>query len=257
MKYFILLMAACALVAAQANPAPTNPSAPSQAPAPSKAPAATAAPSATPASAAKPKIESLKYELNWASGLSLGEAILTAAPGDASLLFAFQIDASVPGFALSESAESRATTDYCSTLLYKRGARGKRKIDEKTEFDQKALKATRTTDGGGKSSISIPACAKDSLTFLHFLRKELAAGRLPAQQKVYYGGEYAVTVKFSGTQKVTIAGEATEAEKITATIKGAASNVTADVFFAKDPIRTPLMVQVPVKAGKLTLELVR
>jgi hypothetical protein len=240
-------MVTCGLIAAQANPAPTDP------PAPAKAPA----PSAAPTPAAKPKIESLKYELNWASGLSLGEAILTAAPGDSSLLFAFQIDASVPGFALSESAESRATTDYCSTLLYKRGARGKRKLDEKTEFDQKDMKAARTTDGGGKSSLSTPACAKDALTFLQFLRRELAAGRLPAQQKVYYGGEYGVGVKFAGTQKVTIAGEATDAEKITATIKGAASDFTADVFFAKDSVRTPLMVQVPVKAGKLTLELVR
>jgi hypothetical protein len=247
MKCSIVFLAACTFVAAQANPAPTDP------PAPSKAPA----PSAAPAAAAKPKIESLKYELSWASGLSLGEAILTAAPSEAALLFAFQIDASVPGFALSESAESRATADYCSTLLYKRGARGKRKIDEKTEFDQKGMKATRTTDGGGKGSVSIPACAKDSLTFLHFLRKELAAGRLPAQQKVYYGGEYSVNVKFAGAQKVTIAGEATDSEKITATIKGAASDFTADVFFAKDSVRTPLMVQVPVKAGKLTLELVR
>jgi hypothetical protein len=247
MKFSIVLLTACTLVAAQATPAPTDPPAPST----------VSAPTAVPASAAKPKIESLKYELNWASGLSLGEAILTAAPGDASLLFAFQVDASVPGFALSESAESRATTDYCSTLLYKRGARGKRKIDEKTEFDQKGMKATRITEGGGKSSVSTPACAKDSLTFLHFLRKELAAGRLPAQQKVYYGGEYAVSVKFSGTQKVTIAGEATDAEKITATIKGAASDFTADVFFAKDSVRTPLMVQVPLKVGKLTLEMVR
>jgi hypothetical protein len=236
MKFSIVLLTACTLVAAQATPAPTDPPAPST----------VSAPTAVPASAAKPKIESLKYELNWASGLSLGEAILTAAPGDASLLFAFQVDASVPGFALSESAESRATTDYCSTLLYKRGARGKRKIDEKTEFDQKGMKATRITEGGGKSSVSTPACAKDSLTFLHFLRKELAAGRLPAQQKVYYGGEYAV-----------IAGEATDAEKITATIKGAASDFTADVFFAKDSVRTPLMVQVPLKVGKLTLEMVR
>jgi hypothetical protein len=254
MKCSIVMMVACALVAAQATPAPKDPP---PAPAKSPAPAAAPAPSSTPAPAAKPKIESLKYELNWATGLNLGEAILTAAPGDASLLFAFQIDASVPGFALSESAESRATTEFCSTLLYKRGARGKRKIDEKTEFDQKEMKATRTTEGGGKSSISTQACAKDALTFLQFLRKELAAGRLPAQQKVYYGGAYTVSVKFVGTQKVTLGGEATEAEKITATIKGAVSDFTADVFFAKDSVRTPLMVQVPLKAGKLTLELVR
>jgi hypothetical protein len=203
------------------------------------------------------KAESLKYNVNWPSGLSLGEAILTAAPSDTLLNFAFQMDASVPGFAVSESVDSRATQEYCSVLLYKRGIRGSRKLDERTEFDRTKSSAARQTEGGGKSQLSTSPCAKDALTFLYFLRRELAAGRLPAQQKVYYGGAYAVSVKFVGMERVVVGDEATEAEKITATIKGPASEFTADLFFAKDATRTPLLVHVPLKVGKFSLELIR
>ena len=93
------------------------------------------------------------------------------------------MDASVPGFAVTETANSRATTDYCSLELNKRGSRGKRKIDERTEFDSAKMKAKRTTEGGGKSELSHSPCAKDAVTFVNFIRRELTAGRLPATTK--------------------------------------------------------------------------
>jgi hypothetical protein len=236
-----------------ATTAPVPPTPPKET-APAKAPAK---PVATSAGPAKPKAESLKYELNWPSGLSLGQAILTAAPAESSLSFAFQMDASVPGFSVSESVDSRTTSDYCSVLLYKRGTRGARKVDERTEFDSSKMTATRRTEGGGKTELSTPACAKDALAFVYFLRRELAAGRLPAQQKVYYGSAYSVSVKFAGAERVVIGSEASEAEKITATIKGASSEFTVDLFFAKDATRTPLLVRLPLKVGQFRLELIR
>ena len=45
--------------------------------------------------------------------------------------------------------------------------------------------------------------------------------------------------------------------KCIATIKGPASEMTADLFFAKDADRTPLLVQVPLAMGKFSMELVR
>lgn len=210
-----------------------------------------AAPSNKPA-----KSEALHFNVNWPSGLSLGEAELSATPSDSALHFALQMDASLPGFAVSETVSSRATKGYCSLELSKRGTRGKRKVDERTEFDTSALKATRQTKGGGKSEVSISPCAKDALTFVHFLRRELAAGRLPAQQKVYYGAAYDVRVTFAGTQQIVIGGESVEADKLTATIKGA-SEITADLFFAKDAGRTPLLIQTPLPMGKFSMELVR
>jgi hypothetical protein len=210
---------------------------------------------ATPARA--PKVETLHYNVNWPSGLSLGEADLTSSLGDSGLSFSFRMDASIPGFAVLESAKSRATPEFCAIELHKQGSRGKRKIDERTEFDSSKMKATRTTEGGGKSELSTSACAKDALTFLQFIRRELAAGRLPSQQKVYYGSGYSVRVTFAGTQKIAIAGESAEADKLLATIKGPTSETTAELFFAKDAARTPLLFSVPLAMGKFSMELVR
>jgi hypothetical protein len=141
--------------------------------------------------------------------------------------------------------------------LKKLGTRGKRKVDERTEFDPGALKAKRITEGGGTSEISISPCAKDAVTFVNFVRRELTAGRLPVQQKVYYGGAYSVRVTFAGTQRIVVGGEPTEADKLIASIKGPASETTAELFFAKDAIRTPLLVQIPLAVGKFSMELVR
>jgi hypothetical protein len=240
MKTFILLCLAAGLFAQSTSPAPpTKPEEPA---------------------AAEPKAhkgESLHYNVNWPSGLSLGEAELTSSGGKGPFSFSFKMDVSIPGFAVSESATSRATAEFCSTELKKQGTRGKRKVDEKTEFDATALKATRTTEGGGKSELSLSPCAKDALTFVHFMRRELAAGRLPAQQKVYYGSPYSVRVTFVGTQQIPVGAERVDADKLTATIKGPVTEVTADLFFAKDAGRTLLLVQIPLAVGKFSVELVR
>lgn len=262
MKTFVFFSFALVVLAQEQTPGtkPTPTTPPVKEAAPTPAPAKRVAPAAAAAAPAKPaasKSESLKYNLNWPSGLSLGEAILTAAPSEKLLNFAFQMDAAVPGFSVSESVDSRATPEYCSVLLYKRGTRGTRKVDERTEFDPLRMTATRKTEGGGKTELSTPSCAKDALTFVYFLRRELAAGRLPPQQKVYYGGAYAVSFKFVGMERVVVGDEASEAERITATIKGPASEFTADLFFAKDAARTLLLVRVPLKVGQFSLELIR
>ena len=248
MKTFGLLFLAVGLFA-QSHPV---------APKKSAAAAEIAKVSQVPAPEAKAnKSETLHYNVNWPSGLSLGEADLTHSVVDSGVSSTFRMDASVPGFAISENVSSRATAQYCSIELKKQGVRGKRKVDERTEFDPAKLTATRSTEGGGKSELSTPTCAKDALAFVQFVRKELAAGRLPAQQKVYYGGAYGVHVTFAGTQQISVAGESVDTDKLTATIKGPVTQVTADLFFAKDVARTLVLVQVPLAVGKFSMELAR
>ena len=51
--------------------------------------------------------ETLRYSVNWPSGVSLGEATLTAssardAKGPERMHFQFDLDAGVPGFAVSD-----------------------------------------------------------------------------------------------------------------------------------------------------------
>jgi hypothetical protein len=201
--------------------------------------------------------ETLRYNVNWPSGLSLGEGQLSASIQDGQWLYEFSMEAAVPGYVLREGAKATATKDFCSVELEKNGTRGKRIVDETTTFDQKNFTAVRKTNKGGKTELTIPACAKDALTFIFFLRRELAAGRLPQVQNVYYGAPYQVRVMYTGVQTIRIGGEAIEADRMAAVIKGPASETTADLFFARDSVRTPLLIQSPLPLGKFSLELSR
>lgn len=219
------------------------------------APAVPAAPAA-PA----PKSESLRFNLNWPSGLSLGEGELTSTIGAGGWTFAMKLDAAIPAFPIAEAAKAAAGADLCSTELVKEATRGRRKVGEKTTFDSAKLTATRKTTNmpdGGKTEVRINACAKDALTFIQFLRRELAAGRLPQAQPVYYGSGYQTRLQFIGTQRVRSGSEYVDADKLTAFIKGPASEFTVDLFFARDASRTPISITIPVAIGKFTVEFER
>jgi len=207
-----------------------------------------------------PKSETLRYNINWPSGLSLGEGQLTSTrlpPGEGGgWRFTLHLEASVPGFPVEEDVRSKATADFCSVELEKEHLRGKRKTKEQTRFDQQKLTATRKTlEAGGTSEASLSPCAKDALAFLFFLRRELVQGRLSPRQKVYYGAAYDTRVEFTGTQTVRLAESAVEADRLVATFKGPASEAAIELFFARDAVRTPVMIRVPLAMGKFTMEL--
>lgn len=205
----------------------------------------------------KAQSETLRYNVNWPSGLSLGEGVLTSSNEGGQLAFSFEVEASIPGFTLKEGATAKATVDYCALELVKNATRGKRSVDETTTFDQKAFTATRKTNKGGKSELKTSSCARDALTYVFFLRRELAAGRLPQAQTVYYGAPYQVRAQYTGTQTIRVGGEPAEADRIVTTIKGPASEITVDMFFARDAARTPLLIQTPLAMGKFSMELAR
>lgn len=205
--------------------------------------------------------EALRYSINYASGLSLGEASLisskTKIEGQERWGVQFELDASVPGFAVSDRFQSVATGGFCSLELEKTTKHGKRSTSEKTEFDAKTGYATRQTRDGGKSKITIKECARDALTYVMFVRKQLAAGKVPPPETVLFGAEYRVRSEFKGSQTVPIGDKPTPVERLVATVKGPASDVTFEMFFAKDEARTPVLVKVPLKVGTLSMELVR
>jgi Protein of unknown function (DUF3108) len=202
--------------------------------------------------------ESLRYTINWASGLSLGEATLRADKGKEAWDFEVTMDASIPGFALRDRYHSGATLDLCSLQLEKSFTHGNRKADEKITFDQQNHAASRETqNGGGKSDLSIPSCAKDALTFMQFARSELAQGRLAPQQTVVFGAIYNVRIEFKGAQKIKVGDQAADADRIVATIKGPTTDLTVEIFFARDAARTPLLARIPLALGTFTVELIR
>jgi len=209
-----------------------------------------------PVAAQKPRAETLHFNVNWPSGLTLGEGELSSAPSNNGWKFSMKGEAGFPAFPITEGANSTATSDLCSVELTKDSIRGKRHTTEKTAFDASTLIATRTTvtNNGGKSEVRINACAKDAVTFLQFLRRELAAGRLPQPQQVFYGSPYQTRVQYVGTQQYRSQNQLIDADKLTAYIKGPATELTVELLFARDPARTPLLITVPVALGKFTVE---
>jgi hypothetical protein len=207
--------------------------------------------------------ETLHYSINWPSGLSLGEAeISSVAPTSASgqetpWSFKASIDASLPGYALRDHYSSSATPAFCSLNLTKEFEHGSRKGQEKETFHADSNTVTRETrPGGGKSDISVSACARDALTFLAFLRHELAQGRLAPQQAVVFGALYQVRAEFTGTQEIKVSDHKMDADRMQVTFKGPASDFTFEMFFSKDAARTPVFARLPLPLGAFTVELI-
>ena len=218
--------------------------------------------SAAPVSGPAFENEQLRYNINWPSGLSLGEAQLSASytkPGsDAGRLhLAFRVDAAIPGFTVSDQYRSETSADFCSGEFQRTTLHGQKKTDEKTTFAQNSGTATRETAGGGKSEMSASQCAKDALAFLYFVRHELSQGRIPPQQTIFFGAPYDIRLEFMGTQQIRLGENQVEADRMAATVKGPASGISFDVFFLKDKARTPALVRVPLSIGTFSMELVR
>jgi len=206
--------------------------------------------------------ESLTYNVNWPSGLSLGEVQLKAAKAvagegsGAGWNLEFVLDAAVPGFTVADRYSSAASAELCSVRFGKEVSRNGRTASEQTRFGQAAGTATRETLGGGSSTFSIGPCARDALAFLYHLRSELSQGRLPPPQTVYFGAAYQVRLEFAGRQRVTAGDQQFEADRITASVKGAASQISFEMFFAQDRTRRPLLVSIPLSLGVFAMELV-
>ncbi len=203
--------------------------------------------------------ESLVYSVNWPKGLNLGQAQLSSTRSGGRWRFALSLDAAVLGFIVSDSYQSVAADDFCSVEFVKTYTHGKRKAGEKETFNPQKGTATRQTlgKGAGKSEISAPGCAKDALTFLYHLRRELAQGRVPASQTVFFGAPYQLTLESGGKQKVRVNARSMDADLLRASLKGPASETKFEMFFARDAVRTPVMIRVPFTLGTFSLELVR
>jgi uncharacterized protein DUF3108 len=210
--------------------------------------------------------EILHYSINWPSGLSLGEASLRSdktAEGTASVAgwdFEMNLDASVPGFAIRDQYRSTANVDFCSWQLDKKTARGARKAEERVTFDPNKTSATREAirggQAGGKTEINVPSCARDALTLLQFVRKELEQGRVPSQQPAILGSAYQVRLEYLGSTPVHLGNQSVDADRFRTSIKGPASDFTIELFFARDAVRTPVMMKIPLSLATFTVELI-
>jgi hypothetical protein len=204
--------------------------------------------------------ETLHYNINWPSGLSLGEASFTARHKGGAWELGMTLEAGIPGFAVADKIQSSATDGLCSTELERDISQGGKKTSEKTTFDQKKGEATRTTvfpAGGGTSTFGIPACARDAMAFLYFARRELGQGRVAPAQQVFFGSAYAVRMDYTGAQTITVSDKPSVTDHLAVNVKGPKSDFNFEMFFARDAARTPLLIRVPLSVGTFSMELVR
>jgi hypothetical protein len=215
--------------------------------------------------------ETLHYNINWQSGLPLGEATLKAsksapatsseapaATDDGKWSFELMLDAAVPGLTLRDEYRSKADAKFCSQQLERNVIRGPKKSTEKETFDQGKKQVKRETPNGGRSELMAPDCAHDALAFLQFVRQELAAGRLVQSQPVFFGSKYDVQVQYIGTEPVKLAkndNKPVDADKVRASIRGPKADYTIEILFSHDGARTPLLARLPLALGTFTVEL--
>lgn len=209
--------------------------------------------------------ETLRYSVNWPSGLSLGEATLSASSSERvingqaqpqSVDFRLDLDAGVPGFTVSDRFRSAASAKFCSSEFQKTTSHGSKKVDDKETFDPATGTVTRGS-GDGQSEIVSNACGKDALTFLYFLRQELSQGRIPAKQTVFFGAPYEIKLQSEGTESVKIANKPVETDHLKASVDGPSSSISFDLFFLQDKARTLALVRVPLALGTFSMELVK
>ncbi len=202
--------------------------------------------------------EALNYSINWPSGLNLGEGHMRATHAGTGWSFELTLDASVPGFDVKDSYAAHANADFCSADFSRQFAHGARKGGEKETIDRSRQTVSRATvNGGGTSEFAAPDCVKDALTLLFYARRELGQGRVPPAQQVLFGGLFEVRLDYAGAQTIPVADKPVQSDKIVCSLKGASSSVQFEIYFARDPARTPLLVKVPLAMGKFSMELVR
>lgn len=205
--------------------------------------------------------ETLRYSVNWPSGLSLGEATLSAssgseAKGPQTMHFHFDLDAGVPGFAVSDRFRSDASGSFCSAEFQKATSHGSKRVEEKETFDANTGTVTRGS-GDGRTDISANTCSKDALAFLYFVRQELSQGRVPPRQTVFFGAPYEIKLDSAGAESVKIGNTTVEAEHLKASVTGPSSSINFDLYFLQDRARTLALVRVPLALGTFSMELVK
>jgi len=223
-------------------------------------------PASVPSAPAAPAAEQLHYVINWPSGLGLGEASLTfrSAPATADrparVEGDLKIDASVPGFQVADHYQSTAGANFCSASFDKVMNHGTHRANESLQFDQQHGTVVRESLAAAPIRVPISAvrtssCAKDALTYVAYVRQELADGRLPAQQTVYFGAAYQIKLNYRGAETVQVSGAPVAADHVDVQVHGPGSDVNFTAFFARDAARTPVLFRVPLQNGIFSMEL--
>ena len=88
-------------------------------------------------------------------------------------------------------------------------------------------------------------------------RRGASRGRLPAPLAVLFGSACHARLEHTGAPTIPVNEVLTQSDRLVCTMKGPASEIQFEVFFARDAARTPLLVRAPFAIGNFSMELLR
>ena len=155
--------------------------------------------------------ESLHYTMNWPSGLSLGEATLSARKSGDTLGFRSQRQCRRPGIC-RERRDS--LVGHAEPLLHRTGARLQPRRQEDPREDhvrpegrnrRRAPRCCRTAARAGKSSFDIPSLRARCADVPVLRAARIGAGPRCPRSTVFFGSAYTVSMDYTGAQNITVA----------------------------------------------------
>lgn len=204
-----------------------------------------------------PDDEKLAYSIAWPSGLSVGEGAFRARRMESGWRFEMTLRASLPNIEIDDVFLSRTDTKLCSSEFEKHIRHGHKRAHESLRFGRLTLERTNldSDQGGQPSVVPIPTCAQDALAFVYFLRRDLAAGRIPSARDIFFGAGYRVRLGYARTRWLTWNAERRLADEIRVNVRGPASQHSFSVYFGRDKARTPLLVRAEFDTGPFVMQL--
>ena len=204
-----------------------------------------------------PSDEELHYSIHWPSGLSFGSALFKARFTDPGWRFEFDLQASLPKLEVNDRAVSRSDSQLCGQEFEKHILHGPKRANELLRFRPNAVerfnlqRAEETRPG----VTPVQDCARDALAFLYFLRTELAAGRIPPPDTVFFGAGYRVRLEHAQSRWLLWDGERQLADEIQVSVRGPGSEHELSVFFGRDQSRAPLLFRMQFDTETFTMRL--
>jgi hypothetical protein len=66
-----------------------------------------------------------------------------------------------------------------------------------------------------------------------------------------------MSLVYAGAPIIPVGGKQVQSDEILCTVKGTSSEFKFEIYFARDPARSPLLVKAPFAMGTFSMELIR
>ena len=203
--------------------------------------------------------EKLTFNLIWPSGISLGEATLTAARAGAEIHLEASVVADLPQYHAGYTFTSVADDRLCSLRFRETLREGRNTRETLYEFDQ-TKHTVRRTKNGQTTENAVPDCARDPLALLYHFRQQLASRQVPigtaeATGAFYLGEDYVARYEAVTPEAVKLGSKSWEGDRFMIRVQGSDGERSFEIWIRPEPSRAPVAVRVQFSLGTLSAEL--